>query len=145
MPNFRFNRFSVAGKLTLDPELRTTQNGLPVANAVVAVDRPKTKDSEQRAADFIRLTAFDKQAQTLASYFRKGSSIYAEGRIQNHNYTDSSGQKRYEYNFVVNNIQFIDSKSDYENIKSRDNTSDQYSGNNGGIPPHASEDEDLPF
>ena len=125
MSKFDFNRFFFAGRLAKDPELRQTQNGTPVVNFDLAVSRQKTSNEEENSADFFRLTAFDKTAQFIATYFRKGSAIFVEGRVQNHNYTDNSGQKRYENRFVVTNAQFVDSKAESDQINARSDTPNQ--------------------
>ena len=135
MSKFDFNRFFFAGRLAKDPELRQTQNGTPVVNFDLAVSRQKTSNEEENSADFFRLTAFDKTAQFIATYFRKGSAIFVEGRVQNHNYTDNSGQKRYENRFVATNAQFVDSKAESDQINARSDTPNQ-AYNSYGTPQY---------
>lgn len=110
MANFNFNCVILGGRLTADPEKRTTQSGDTIASAKLAVNR-RSKSSGNEA-DFFRLIAFKSTADFLCQFFRKGSSICVRGRIQNNNYTDKDGIKHFSEDIIVDDIQFVDSKSD---------------------------------
>lgn len=119
MANFNFNKVILGGRLTADPELRQTQNGIPVASFTIAVSRRAKSQSDQQqgasqqpSADFFNCTAWRMQAEFVSRYFRRGSSICVVGSIQNRSWTDQQGVKRYSTDIVVEEINFVDSKSD---------------------------------
>ena len=82
------NSVIIMGRLTYDPELRTTPNGISVVRFQVACDRNFSKSGEERKADFIDVTAWRQTAEFVSRYFRKGSMIAVEGSIQTDNFTD---------------------------------------------------------
>lgn len=108
MANFNYNCIQLGGRLTGEPEKRTAQNGDPVAQVNIAINR-RSKNNE---ADFFRIVAFRATADFLCAYFHKGSSIFVRGRIQNNNYTDKDGVKRYGNDVIAEDIQFVDSKAE---------------------------------
>lgn len=83
------NKVIIMGRLTADPDLRTTQTGMSTCRFSVAVDRPFIdKTTGQRQADFIRCTAWDKSAENINRFFRKGSMIMIEGSLRTGSYQD---------------------------------------------------------
>ena len=112
MANFNFNRVILGGRLTADPELKTTGTGVSVTSFTIAVNRRFSgKNSEEAQADFINCTAWRQQAELITRYFRKGSSICVVGSIQTRSWTDNNGAKRYATEVVVDEVNFVDSKS----------------------------------
>lgn len=100
------NNCIFTGRLTKDPEIKTTQSGKKYINFTIAVDR-KVKDSNgQRQADFIPCIAWNKTAEIIAQYFVKGSPIGVIGSLQVRAY-DKDGEKRFAYEILVNEIDFI--------------------------------------
>ena len=81
------NSVVIMGRLTFDPELRTTPTGVSVVRFQVACDRNYQKSGEERKADFIDVTAWRQTAEFISRYFRKGSMIAVEGSIQTDSYT----------------------------------------------------------
>ena len=112
MANFNFNKVILGGRITADPELRQTNNGTPVTSFTVAVNRRPSKDESQQTADFINCVAWRNTAEFVTRYFRKGSCICVVGSIQTRTWTDQQGQKRYATEVVVDEANFVDSKSD---------------------------------
>ena len=104
------NKVLIHGRVSRDPEVRTTQGGMTVARLSIAVDR-YTKAGEDRKADFIPCTAWGNTAQFLAKYFTKGKEILAEGRIQTGSYTDKDGKKIYTTDVVLDRVEFCGSKT----------------------------------
>lgn len=100
------NQSVIVGRLTRDPELKTTGSGFPFVNFCVAVDRPY-KSGEEKQCDFIDCTAWRSSAEFLAKWFRKGSPIGIVGRIQTRNFQTQDGQKRKATELVVDNISFV--------------------------------------
>ena len=110
------NRAILVGRLTRDPELRTTNSGVSVVSFTIAVNRTYTSTvSGEREADFINCIAFNKQAENLHRFIKKGGLVGVEGRIQTRNYTATDGTKRYVTEVVCDNIQFLEPKSQQQN------------------------------
>ena len=113
MANFNFNKAILGGRLTADPELKTTPSGTPVTSFTIAVTRPgKPKDGEKPETDFINCTAWNKTAEFITQYFRKGSSICVVGLQQSRTWTDPQGNKRFATDTVVREVFFVDSKAE---------------------------------
>ena len=104
------NRAILIGRLTRDPELRTTPTCRDVCQFSVAVSRNFTNANGEREADFINCVVWDKQAENLVKYQKKGNQIAVEGRIQTRNYDDKDGKKVYVTEILASNISFLDSK-----------------------------------
>jgi len=99
------NKVFLSGNLTRDVEVRHTQSGKTYARTGIAVNRPFSKD----AVDFFNLVAWDKTADFLGKYFKKGSRAIIEGRIQTDSY-EKDGVKHTTFDVVVDNVEFGDSK-----------------------------------
>ena len=106
MANFNFNKVMLGGRLTADPELKTTANNIPVVSFSIAVNRNfRSKDAQQQA-DFFNVTAWRSTAEIVSRFFRKGSSIFVVGTIQNRSWTDQQGQKRYVTEVIADECLF---------------------------------------
>lgn len=122
------NKVILIGRLSRDPELRTTPSNLSVATFSIAVSRPFTPQSGNAPeTDFINCVVWRRQAENLAKYCRKGSQIAVEGRIQTRNYTAQDGSKRYVTEVMCDNITFLGSKADNSSAPSVDNNNYQAS------------------
>ena len=109
------NRIILMGRLTRDPELRHTQSGTAVASFTLAVDRDfKSRDSGERATDFIDIVAWRQTAEFVSRYFTKGRMAVVEGRLQLRDWTDKDGGKRRSAEVIADNVYFGDSKRDAE-------------------------------
>ena len=106
------NTVILVGRLTADPELKTTGTGLEVVSFTVAIDRPKAKDAEEKQTDFIPCVAWRKTAVFVDKYFSKGKLIHVGGSLQSRKYEDKDGNKRTAYEVVVSEVAFVGSKSD---------------------------------
>lgn len=98
------NRVCLIGRLTKDPELRESESGKKQTTFSLAVNRPK------EGADFINCVAWNKTAELISQYIKKGRELGIEGRIQTGSYEDREGNKRFTTNVVVENITFIGNK-----------------------------------
>ena len=105
-----YNKAILIGRLVADPEMRTTPNGVNVASFRIAVDRPYSKNAEKKA-DFFSITCWRQQAEFVCRYFSKGKAIGVEGSIQNRDYTDRDGNKRYVTEIIADRVFFVESKS----------------------------------
>lgn len=101
------------GRLTADPELKHTSNGIAVVSFCVAVNR-RFKDQQ---ADFINCVAWRQTAEFICKYFVKGQMIGLEGSIQTRNYTDQDGNKRNATEVLVENASFCESKKSESNSR----------------------------
>lgn len=108
------NHVCLVGRLTADPEIRTSQSGTCFASFTVACDRrlsaEKRNDPNAQTADFPRVQAVGKTAEFIQKYFFKGMRIGIEGRIQTGSYTDRSGNKVYTTDVFAENVEFVESK-----------------------------------
>ncbi len=101
----------IMGRLTADPELRTTPSGRAVTSFSVAVER-SYRAGEERQTDFINVVAWRQTAEFVSRYFQKGSMIAVRGRIQQSNYEDKNGNKRTAFEIVADEVSFCGSKSE---------------------------------
>ena len=107
------NHITIMGRLTRDPEMRSTQSGVAVASFTLAVDRDfGGKDGGEKQTDFIDCTAWRHTAEFVSKYFTKGRMAVVSGRLQIDNYTDNDGNKRRSAKVIADNIYFGDSKKD---------------------------------
>ena len=120
-----YNRVILMGRLTRDPELRTTQSGIAMCRITIAVDRSFVRQGEERQADFLDVTCWRQTAEFVCKYFTKGRMIHVEGKIQNDNYTDQNGNKVYRNTIIADNVAFCGDKRS-------DNGGGNYGGNSYG-------------
>ncbi len=105
------NKVILAGNLTRDPELRFTNDGIPVCNFGLAVNRRRSKDDE--AVDFFDVNVWREQGEAVANYKKKGDGVLIEGRLQYRSWEDKeSGQKRSKVDVVAENVQFLGGRGD---------------------------------
>lgn len=105
------NKAILVGRLTADPELRTTQSGISVCSFSVAIDRRFTTGGE-RQTDFINCVAWRQTAEFVSKYFNKGKLIGVDGSIQTRNYEDKQGNKRVAVEVSVDNASFVGGKAE---------------------------------
>lgn len=99
------NTVILLGRLTADPDIRSTRDGKAVASFTLAVDRYK------EGADFIRCQAWEKRADFCEKYLKKGTKIAIRGRIRTGDYTDKDGKKVYTTDVVIEDIEFAQTKA----------------------------------
>lgn len=144
MANFNFNKVIIGGRLTADPELKTTPSGISVTSFNIAVNRRGKSDQ----TDFFNVTAWRGTAEFISQYFRKGSSICIEGTLQNREWIDKNGNKRSATEIVCDAASFVDSKSD--NVRGGEYDDSAYNDAPAVPAPtpnfeELEDDEDLPF
>ena len=116
------NKVILVGRITKDPELRKTQNGTSVVSFTLACNR--RVPSQGQDADFINCVAWNKTADFMAQYVRKGALLGIEGRIQTRNYDDKDGKRVYVTEVVANSVQLLESKKDAQSEAAMQN--DEY-------------------
>lgn len=134
------NSAVVMGRLTSDPEVRSTPAGVSVCRFTVAVDRSYVKQGEERKADFIDILAWRQTAEFVGKYFQKGQMIAIQGSIQTGSY-EKDGIKRRTFEIVAENVSFCGSKSE------SNGTSETPSFSNADTGDFVSsvDDDELPF
>lgn len=127
------NKVILLGRLTKDPEVRYTQSSnTQVTSFTLAVNRRFVKQGEERQADFINCVAWNKTAEFVSKYFKKGQQIGVIGRIQTRNYDDDKGIKHYVTEVIAEEVYFAgDKKEEIQN-----NTADDF---------EITDSSDLPF
>lgn len=138
----------IMGRLTADPELKTTNSGLSVTSFCVAVDRRYQKDGEERQADFINVVAWRQTAEFICKYFCKGQMIAVQGAIQTRNYEDKNGNKRTAVEIVAENVSFCGSKSESDGQQTQNPHNAQRPSVNvsaDDFTPLDTDDDGLPF
>lgn len=106
------NTICLMGRMTADPELRSTQTGVSVTGFTLAVDRDYTPKGQEKQADFIPVVAWRQTAEFVCKYFRKGQRAALTGSLQTRSYTDRDGNKRTAYEVVAEHVYFAESKKD---------------------------------
>lgn len=105
------NKAILMGRLTKDPELRSTQSGTPVCSFTLAVNRRGKDDG----TDFLDIVAWNKTAEFVSKYFTKGQQVAVAGRIQSRTWEDSNGNKRKSVEIVAEEVHFAESKKQGNN------------------------------
>ncbi len=150
------NKAIIMGRLTRDPEIRTTPTQVPVATFTLAVDRRFKAAGGEKQTDFIPVVAWRNNADFVGKYFRKGSKMIVIGSIQVRNYDDKDGKKVYVTEIVADEIEFAESKRDEMSGAPAYSTPAQNSGypNASNLPQapsgdgffaNADDDTSLPF
>ena len=106
------NKCFIMGRLTRDPEIRTTPNQVMVATFTLAVDRRGKSGNGERQADFIPVVAWRNTAEFVGKYFKKGSKMIVIGSIQTRNYDDKDGKRVYITETIADEIEFAETKKD---------------------------------
>lgn len=135
------NRVVLVGRLTKDPELRTTPNGAFVGSFTLAVDdRMKTSNGE-RTTSFLPCIVWNQQAENVNKYVRKGSLVGVEGRLNQRTYKNNSGNTMQVIEVICDSVQFLEpKKQDQNNNVQQSNNNDSFYNDGLYI-----DEDDLPF
>ena len=137
------NNVSLTGRLTADPELKQTYNGVSVLSFCIAVDRPYSKDGNQQA-DFINVVAWRQTAEFVSKYFSKGQMIALEGCIQTRPYEDKNGNNRIAFEVIARRVCFCGGKnSDNRQATNGNVTKDNSQPNNQSSPNIKPDESDF--
>lgn len=111
------NKAMLIGRLVKDPELKMTETSKrEVCQFTIAINRPYTNEDGERQADFLNCVVWDKLAENLSKYQKKGNQIAVEGRIQTRNYENNEGKRVYVTEIIATNITFLDSKGNSDSV-----------------------------
>lgn len=144
MSNFNINKLILGGRITRDIEVKKTSTGSTVCNFNIAVRRKLRRDMEPQT-DFFRCQAWNRTADVISQYFKKGSAICVVGSIQNRDWTDPNGTRRFQTEMYVEEVMFVDSRAEMEDAPSETYIPEAYTN-----PPEPNKDgletdDDLPF
>ncbi|HFP6686635.1 TPA: single-stranded DNA-binding protein [Staphylococcus aureus] len=139
------NRTVLVGRLTKDPELRSTPNGVNVGTFTLAVNRTFTNAQGEREADFINVVVFKKQAENVERYLSKGSLAGVDGRLQTRSYENKDGQRVFVTEVVADSVQFLEPKSNNQQPNNNYHQQRQTQTGNNPFDNNADSIEDLPF
>jgi len=133
-----YNKAILVGRLTADPVISYSSNGLQIAKFTLAVDRQQRGKNQQgqQEVDFLRIVVFGKTAEFASNYLAKGRLIMVEGRIQVSRYQAQDGSTRYSTDIVAENIRFMETKG---NSSEKPKDSDVIFNN------ESSDDDEVPF
>ncbi len=157
------NRVILMGRLTAEPDYRTTPAGVAMARFTLAVERDFSGQNNERQTDFLDVIVWRQRADFVSKYFHKGQLVAVQGSIQVSSYTDREGNKRRSWDIVADQVYFAESKRDGGQPSNYDYSrydqmtpppaqaapsygepaSSYQSGNDGDFTPVA--DDDLPF
>jgi single-strand DNA-binding protein len=131
------NKAIIMGRLTRDPEVRYTPNNTAVSTITVAVDRAFVRQGEERETDFIDVVCWANRADFVAKWFKKGSMIIVEGRIQTRKWKDKYDQNRVNFEIVAENLLFGETKASADSSAQYERSEQGYQ--NAYQPPQKSE------
>ena len=142
------NKAILVGRLTKDPELKTTGSGVSVCSFTLAINRRFKNAEGNYDADFINCVAWRQQAEFISKYFSKGRMVGICGSIQTRTYDREDGQRVYVTEVVADEVSFVDSKSQSEGTytpaaANTNSNTNSFGADDGFIPMPA--DDDLPF
>lgn len=106
------NRITMTGRMTRDPELRTTQSNISVTSFSIANQRNYKNGSGERDTDFFDVVAWRATAEFVTKYFVKGSLVTVDGRLETRKFTDKQGNERKAVEIIADNVFFGDSKNE---------------------------------
>ena len=134
------NLVTLIGRLTRDPELRYSQSGKAFCKFTLAVQRDFKKDE----ADFINCVAWDKRAEAIAEYLRKGRRIAVQGRLNVNSY-DKDGETKWVTDVIVDKFEFIDSANNDNEKKEYQKENDDFKKNIDNTDVEDPDDDGFPF
>ncbi|MBM7704206.1 single-stranded DNA-binding protein [Metabacillus iocasae] len=126
------NRVILVGRLTKDPELRYTPNGVAVATFTLAVNRSFTNQQGEREADFINCVVWRRPAENVANFLKKGSLAGVDGRVQTRNFEGQDGRRVYVTEVLAESVQFLEPKSGGNDNMQRNSFAGQGQGQGSG-------------
>lgn len=113
------NKVILIGRVGKDPEIRYTADGKSVASFSLATSE-KRKDKDNEKTEWHNIIAWARLAEIVGEYVKKGSLLYCEGRIESHEYTGKDGNKKKQYNIIINAMQMLGSKGGAQQTKETD-------------------------
>lgn len=120
------NKVILIGRLTANPELRYTTSNNAVTTFSIAVDRNFKNENGNKEADFINIVAWNKKAELIHQYLKKGDRVGISGRLQVRKYQNERGENRYVTEVVLEEIEFLKNKQKEQMVENKVNTNNPY-------------------
>lgn len=139
-----FNRIIIQGRLTKDPEIKYTPQGIQLANLNVAVNRNFSKDKQKKDVDFFNITAWKGLAEKCGLWSAKGSEVLVEGEMQNQKY-EKDGKKHDLWKINANNIQFFGGNKNNQQTEQAEPNNSRSIDMNKQAPDEFDVENDMPF
>lgn len=147
------NKAFIVGNLTKDPEIRTTQSGIPVCTFTVAVNRRQGANAEHPEADFFKVTAWRQLGQNCHLFLTKGKKVSVVGSVSASAYTGNDGQPRASLEITADDVEFLTPKGETkedtyirqerEAIQQEPTQTSMVKNNSGFVV--VNDDDELPF
>jgi single-strand DNA-binding protein len=141
MANLNLNKVVVGGRLTADPELRSTSSGVHTVGFSIAINGR----GHNAKVEYIDIVAWRGLAETVCKYFKKGSSIVVSGRLSTRSWTDANNVKRQKVEVVADDVMFVDGRSDNNETVATNVTEESSEESDSEAPVDPDECEPLPF
>lgn len=141
------NKCQIIGNITKDPELKSLPRGVPVCSFSVATNEVFVKDGEKKEkVEYHNIVCFNKTAENVAKYMKKGSQVYIEGKLQTRTWEDQNGGgKKYRTEIIVDKLQFGSNKNNSTSTDKNVNSNDIEVGGYDGEISEDINNEDIPF
>ena len=145
------NKVILVGNLGKDPEVRYSPNGSAMANVTIATSeswKDKQSGEKQEKTEWHRVVFFNRLAEIVGEYLKKGSQVYIEGRLQTRKWQGQDGQDRYTTEIVANEMQMLGSRSGGGGDTSwnqQSNNAPSQQSSPASAPPADDFDDDVPF
>jgi single-strand DNA-binding protein len=139
------NRVVLVGRLTKDPDLRYTPNGVAVANFTIAVNRPFSNQQGNREADFINCVVWRRAAENLANFMKKGSLVGVDGRLQSRSFDGQDGKRVFVTEVVADSVQFLETKGSSQGGGQQGSSGFQPNQNQSSNQEYAGQNDEDPF
>ena len=145
------NKVIIVGNCGQDPEVKFSANGSAIANLTVATTeawKDKQTGQKQEKTEWHRIVFFNRLAEVVGEYVKKGSKVYIEGKLQTRKWQDQSGADRYSTEIVAHEMQMLDSREgggQQSNQQHNQQNNNRPQNNQNQAPQHDSFDDDIPF
>jgi len=136
------NKVIIVGNLGNDPDVRYTADGKAISTISVATTeswKDKNTGEQQDRTEWHRIVFFNRLAEIVAEYLKKGSHVYVDGKLQTRKWQDDNGQDRYTTEIVANEMQMLGGRNDQAGAQQQPQQSQQ------AVPPAGELDDDIPF
>lgn len=144
------NMVIIMGNVGVEPEVRYTPSGSAVTNLSIATSeswKDKQTGENQERTEWHRIVFYNKLAEIVGQYVRKGSKLYIKGSIRTRKWQDQSGQDRYTTEIIAEDMQMLDRKGevDLDSVPAFESHADQSAKSAPPAAAGAPQDDDIPF
>jgi single-strand DNA-binding protein len=143
-----YNHIVLVGRLVADPELRQTQQGVPVASFRIAVDRTRGRDGGEKQTDFFGVSVWRERGERAAEFLQKGRLVLISGRCHIREYTDKENNRRTAVEVQADDFQMLDSRPGSASADAGSQQKPAAAGQGSALPEYkydAEAEEEVPF